>query len=291
MTLHVRMRMEEHVTMYFDLGLSNAEILAFLALAHRIVISMSTLKRTLRRLKLRRRKDYSDLLDVAMFITKEHQTSGQLYGYRWMHLKCIQNNLRVPRDTVYEIMKILDPEGIAARKRHRLRRRQYKSKGPNFVWHIDSYDKLKPYGIAINGCIDGFSRNIVWLEASTTNSDPKVVAYYYIQAVKRKAGCPRRIRSDMGTENTYIEQMQIFLRRNHQDEMSGPKSFLYGKSTHNQRIEWFWGCLRKKVGQFWMDLFQGLSNDTVDTSFCGSFLDKSLVQFCFIKLIQVLVLL
>ena len=134
-------------------------------------------------------------------------------------------------------MKILDPEGIAARKRHRLRRRQYKSKGPNFVWHIDSYDKLKPYGIAINGCIDGFSRNIVWLEASTTNSDPKVVAYYYIQAVKRKAGCPRRIRSDMGTENTYIEQMQIFLRWNHQDEMTEPKSFLYGKSTHNQRIE------------------------------------------------------
>ena len=73
--------MEEHVTMYFDLGLSNAEILAFLALAHRIVISI-TLKRTLRRLKLRRRKDNSDLLDVAMFITKEHQTSGQLYGYR-----------------------------------------------------------------------------------------------------------------------------------------------------------------------------------------------------------------
>lgn len=283
------MRMEEHVRLYFELGLSNAEILAFLALAHRTIISMSTLKRTLRRLKLRRRKDYSDLLDVAMFISKEHQTSGRLYGYRWMHLKCIQNNLRVPRDTVYEIMKILDPEGLAARKRHRLKRRQYKSKGPNFVWHIDSYDKLKPYGIAINGCIDGFSRNIVWLEASTTNSDPKVIAYYYIQAVKRKSGCPMRIRSDMGTENTHIEQMQIFLRRNHQDELSGSKSFLYGKSTHNQRIEWFWGCLRKKVGQFWMDLFQGLSTDINDTSFCGSFLDKSLVQFCFIKLIQVLV--
>ena len=113
------MRMEEHVTMYFDLGLSNAEILAFLALAHRIVISMSTLKRNLRRLKLRRRKDYSKLIDVAMFIIKEHQTSGQLYGYHLMHLKCIPNNLRtcIPRDTVYEIMKILDPEGIAARKK------------------------------------------------------------------------------------------------------------------------------------------------------------------------------
>ena len=33
---------------------------------------------------------------------------------------------------------------------------------------IDSYDKLKPYGIGINGCIDGFSRHIMWMEAYTT---------------------------------------------------------------------------------------------------------------------------
>ncbi|KAF3859970.1 hypothetical protein F7725_000225, partial [Dissostichus mawsoni] len=36
---------------------------------------------------------------------------------------------------------------------------------------MDSYDKLKPYGNAINGCIDGFSRYIMWMEAYTTNSD------------------------------------------------------------------------------------------------------------------------
>uniref|UniRef100_A0A8W8K035 Integrase core domain-containing protein n=1 Tax=Magallana gigas TaxID=29159 RepID=A0A8W8K035_MAGGI len=235
---------------------------------------------------MRRRKDYSDLLDVAIFIAQQQQTAGKLHGYRWMHLKCLQNNLRVPRDSVYEIMKLLDPGGMAARRRQRLKRRQYVSKGPDFVWHIDSYDKLKPYGIAINGCIDGFSRNIMWLEASTTNSDPKVIAYYFIQAVRRKKGVPKRIRTDMGTENTHVEQMQVFLRRNHQDELSGQKSFLYGKSTHYQRIEWFWGCLRKKVGQFWMDLFQNLSSDNESTSFCGTFLDKSLIQFCFIKLIQ-----
>ena len=27
---------------------------------------------------------------------------------------------------------------------------------------MDSYDKLKPYGIAINGCIDGFSRHAMF---------------------------------------------------------------------------------------------------------------------------------
>ena len=28
--------------------------------------------------------------------------------------------------------------------------------GPNFIWHVDSYDKLKPFGFPINGCIDGY---------------------------------------------------------------------------------------------------------------------------------------
>ena len=28
--------------------------------------------------------------------------------------------------------------------------------GPNYVWHMDGYDKLKPYGFAIHACIDGY---------------------------------------------------------------------------------------------------------------------------------------
>lgn len=48
-----------------------------------------------------------------------------------------------------------------------------------------------------------------------------------------------------GQENVYIEQMQKFLRRNHDDAQSGENSFIYGKSTHNQKKEWFWGILRK----------------------------------------------
>lgn len=30
-------------------------------------------------------------------------------------------------------------------------------KGPDFVWHIDGYDKLKPYGFTIHGCVDGLA--------------------------------------------------------------------------------------------------------------------------------------
>ncbi len=47
---------------------------------------------------------------------------------------------------------------------------------PNFAWHADGYDKLKPYGFPVHGCIDGFSRRLIWLKVSRTNNDPAVVA-------------------------------------------------------------------------------------------------------------------
>ena len=46
--------------------------------------------------------------------------------------------------TVRHALRILDPEGVSERLRHRLQRRQYKGRGPNFLWHFDGFDKLKP---------------------------------------------------------------------------------------------------------------------------------------------------
>ena len=55
----------------------------------------------------------------------------------------------------------------------------------NALWHMDGYDKLKPYGIAISGCIDGISRYIVWMEAYTTNNDPGVIDDYLVSSAAR----------------------------------------------------------------------------------------------------------
>ena len=54
-----------------------------------------------------------------------------------------------------QLLRDIDPAGVAARRSHRLRRREYNSKGPNYLVHIDGYDKLKPFGFAIHGAIDG----------------------------------------------------------------------------------------------------------------------------------------
>jgi hypothetical protein len=51
------------------------------------------------------------------------------------------------------LLKELDPEGCELRQAQRLRRRAYVNQGPNFCWHIDGYDKLKPFGFPIQVCI------------------------------------------------------------------------------------------------------------------------------------------
>ena len=101
--------------------------------------------------------------------------------------------------------------------------------GPNHCWHLDGNDKLKSYGICIHGCIDGYSREIVWLRAYKSNNDPKVIAGYYFEAVCEKNGCPKVIRADRGTEYGHVEVMQRLLRRNHTDQFSAERSFLYGR--------------------------------------------------------------
>lgn len=124
-----------------------------------------------------------------------------------MHLKCIQHGLVAKQDVISQFLKIMDPEEVAQRSRRRVRRRQYSSRGPNYLWHIDCYDKLKPYGITINGCIDGYSRHINWLKTAYSNNDPRIISGYFINCVEMCCGCPRSIGTDFGTENRHVEHI------------------------------------------------------------------------------------
>ena len=108
------------------------------------------------------------------------------------------------------------------------------SVGPNYLWHIDGYDKIKPYGFAIHGAIDGLSRKILWLRVASPNNNPKTIASYYMDCIRQLELVPRAIRSDRGTENTIICGIQRFLSRNAEDLISNKDSFVYGSSTRNQ---------------------------------------------------------
>ena len=87
------------------------------------------------------------------------------------------------------------------------------------------------------------------------------------------AGVPSIVRSDLGTENSTIACLHPFLRRHGRDSVCAT-SFRYGRSVSNQvcnhlyllnstliiatlqRIEAWWGVLRRWNCDWWIDFFK-----------------------------------
>ena len=74
------------------------------------------------------------------------------------------------------------------------------------MWHLDGYDKLKPFGFAIHGAIDGYSRHILWLKVGQTNNDPKVIASYYLSCI-RQIGRAQLFYEAIGVQKTGMSQL------------------------------------------------------------------------------------
>ena len=119
-----------------------------------------------RQCNLQRRGNHSNINTLIKFIQDKLKGSSSYFGYRYMLQKLRNSGLMADKETVRLILKSLDPVGIYQRKRRKLTRREYHSFGPNRTWHIDGYDELKPFGIAIHGTIYGYSRRILWLKLS-----------------------------------------------------------------------------------------------------------------------------
>ena len=201
-------------------------------------MSLRHLKRILVSQGLRKKKVQSRIERFADVIDQELQSSDSCMGYRQLHQRLLKDHgLVMDRETVRRLVKGLDPEGRELRSRKRFKRRKYVAAGPNFIWHLDGYDNLKPFGFCIHGAIDGYSRRILWLEVCPSNNDPMITVQYFIDYARLYGGCTRMVRGDCGTENIHIAAVQRFLGRNCQDRLAGAKSVMYGKSVANQRIE------------------------------------------------------
>ena len=122
------------------------------------------------------------------------------------------HGITTEKEAVREILKILDPERVQLRSRHRLQRRKYKTAGPNHMAH--------QWLLQTEGAVDGYSRRIMWLEVGSTNNDPFVIAQYYLDCVRQVGGTPKIIRADCGTENVNVAVLQRFFSQ------SGSKLFI-----------------------------------------------------------------
>ena len=87
-----------------------------LAVHHRIIISVRSLRNYLENKRLYRRKNYSIILDVALFIIEQVEKSSQLHGYKLLHLTCIQHGFVVNRENVRFLLSLIDPDGVKITK-------------------------------------------------------------------------------------------------------------------------------------------------------------------------------
>ena len=143
---------------------------------------------------------------------------------------------------------------------HTFRRRNFHCPGPNFTCHADGYDKLKPFGFAVHGCVDGYSRRVLWLKVSHTNNNPSVIASYFLETATSLCVCPALLRTDCGTENGSMATIQTLLRQNDGDRHER-QSHRYGCSISNQRIECCWSHFRRGPITFLIRLFKDMLDE------------------------------
>lgn len=88
-----------------------------------------------------------------------------------------------------------------------IHRRVYRVRGANSLWHHDGNEKLKPWGFYVHGCVDGYSRLIIYL-ICCNNKQAATVESIFMKAVQ-EFGWPSRVRGDWGTENNRVEWRMI----------------------------------------------------------------------------------
>ena len=268
---------EELIKYYFNNGTQYKMIVLLLKEYHNIPVSIRTLKRWLKRLGLKRRGNPRPGIAVRRIIESEIKITNGIKGYRSIWHKLKINGIQVNRDDVMNIIKDINPEQSRNRRTRKLERRIYTSPGPNAVWHADGYDKLKPYGFLIHGCIDGFSRKVLWLRVCRSNNDPIIPAHFFLTALKENKICPDLLKTDCGTENGIMASMQSFF---HNDS----HAHRYGASHSNQRIENLWSHYKRTYTTWIINFFKDLVN--TDALRLGDHFQMECAWFVFSDLLQ-----
>ncbi|XP_071632798.1 uncharacterized protein [Temnothorax longispinosus] len=246
-------------------------------MANHLGCSRSAIYKKLYELNMPMRARYSQISDTdlktkIMQIHEEHPNAG--YMMMQSYLKAAE--IIVPRYRVRENLSAVDPIGTASRWSRSIKRRTYQVETPNSLWHMDAHLKLSRWGFVVHGCIDEYSRLIIYLTCETSIQAEPVVNFF-IGAVN-SYGLPSRVQSDHGYENLLVAILMNTVRGVHRE------SHITGKSVHNQRIERLWVDVFKEVcDSVYTELYslenQGLLDvENIKHRFCVQYVYKPVIN-------------
>ena len=162
--------------------------------------------------------------------------------------------LHVTRAQLRKVLQAHDQIGIDERKKKAVYRVEYKNAGYNHAHHMDGWHKLIHYKIVVHGCIDGFSRKIIFLLASTNNKATTVFSSFF-RKVQETGEIPALISVDGGGENVLVADYMIY--------HLGPGALKIVSSVHNQRIERLWRDVCEKAMIDYINLFMDFRNEGI----------------------------
>jgi hypothetical protein len=247
-------------------------------IAELLNISSKTLRRHRIVVAFQDPNPFSDISDQDLDILVRRlvaQTVGVI-GTQLMESLVRDYGHRVPRHRIRACMSRVDGFGNLDRWATLIPRMQYSVAGPNCLWHIDGNLKLREYGFVLHGCIDGYSRRIIYLEANTNNRAVTVLRAF-LRGVESVSVVPQRVRSDKGLENKDVALWMIMTN----GENRG--SFITGRSVHNQRIERLWRDVNR-----WLTPFRSTFSTLCQHGLYESTdpIDKSSLIFVYLPLLR-----
>ncbi|CAH3159193.1 unnamed protein product, partial [Porites lobata] len=155
-----------------------------------------------------------------MAVKEEISRPGQLLGYRSMHQKLREHHqLAVSRGLVFLVVF-----GFL--------------QGPNHTYSGDGHDKLmdfmnNKFPLAVYGLQDVFSGYILYLKLWPSNSDPKLIARWYLEYLYESRVISQYLRLDKGSETGITATIHACLRQSHED-IDASNTVHHGPSTNNK---------------------------------------------------------
>ena len=110
----------------------------------------------------------------------------------------------------------------------------YQVPWPNSLRHLDGHHSLIRWKIVIHGCIDGFSRRIIFLRRNSNNLAETVLDLFRAAVQKDGNLWPSRKLVEKGLEKVLVCDAVVQARGDNRG------SFIAGPSNHIQRIERLW---------------------------------------------------